>query len=121
MGALKHSAKFLAGIDLLRRTGMSQFQLRYSDDEEPTVWFTVALYEDGRWDTASAGDPESAVLRLCEEVLTGGECVHCGRPTGFDDDHDDTINEVLTHGSVCWIMWDPELKVFRLGCGGVMK
>lgn len=115
------SPKFTAGVDLLGRTGIREFEIRYcggGDDAEqpPIAWVAVAVYRLGQVECAAAMDPEAAVLRLCERVIDGGTCAHCHRPTGFDADVDDTINEALTAGSVCWYMFDPELATFRRGC-----
>lgn len=110
--------RFPAMLDLLGRTGASQVQIRYSDDEQPTVWFAVALYGPDRWETAAGPDPGSALARLCERVIDGGQCTHCGRPTAFDLVHDDSLVEAFSAGSVCWYLWDPELATFRRGCEG---
>lgn len=107
-----------AGIDMLRRVGASQVQLRFSDDEEPVVWIAVVGLKQSRrriyHDAAAALDPTTAILRLCEKLIDGGQCAHCKRPTGFDPDADTMpLNEL-----VCWYQWDPELAVFRRGCEG---
>jgi hypothetical protein len=105
--------RFLAGVEMVRRTGSDQFQLRWSDDEEPTVWLAVARYPEGQWDTAAGRDPFVAVSRLLETLIDGGTCKHCGRPAGLDPDSLDTmpLNEL-----VCWYQYDPEVKSFRRGC-----
>lgn len=107
-----------AMLKLLARTGALQVQIRFSDDEQPTVWFVVAKYGPRRWETAAAIDPVVALERLCERVIDGGECTHCHRPTAFDLGHDDSENEALSQGTVCWYMWDPELATIRRGCEG---
>ena len=104
--------RFIAAIDLLRRTGARRIQIRYSDDEQPVVWFLVASYGGGRWDTAAGPNPLIAALRLCESLIDGGQCKHCNRPSGFDEDFDTMpLNDV-----VCWYQFDPELATFRRGC-----
>lgn len=105
--------RFLAGVEMVRRTGSNQFQLRWSDDEEPVVWFAVALYPNDRWETAAGRDPFVAVSRLLEQIIDGGTCAHCKRPAGLDPDSLDTmpLNDL-----VCWYQYDPELKTFRRGC-----
>lgn len=106
--------RFVAAIELIGRTGGSQFQLRYSDDDEPTVWMAV-----GRWpygsEAAAALDPLRAVLRLLDQVVDGGTCAHCGKPSGVTDDFssDMPMAEVF-----CWYVFDPELAVFRRSCEG---
>lgn len=118
---------FTAAVDLLRRTGQRSFQIRYSDDETPLVWMAVGewvLDEHGRptdgagktvYDAAAAVDPVRAVLRLCEQTVDGGHCIHCRRPTGFEPDSIDTMpaNDLF-----CWYQYDPELRTFRRGCEG---
>jgi hypothetical protein len=78
--------RLAAAVDLLGRTGADSMQIRYSDDEQPVVWFAVALYRDGKWETASAANPLRAILRLGEQLLDGGQCRHCNRPTGLEPD-----------------------------------
>jgi hypothetical protein len=106
-----------AAIDLLRRTGMQEFQLRWHDDEEPTVWMAVGSWPRPGgtvYEAAGAMRPEVAVFRLCETVMDGGMCTHCKRPSGFSE-HVDAL-PLDTH--VCWYQWDPELATFRRGCEG---
>lgn len=119
--------KAIAAVDMLRRTGAADMQIRYSDDEQPVVWIAVARYRwaNGRpqptgpvtrWKTAAGHDPTEALLRLCEKVIDGGECVHCHRPTMFHAELDDapTILDPL----FCSCEWDPELNTFRRACEG---
>lgn len=123
--------KFIAGVKLLERTGARQFQVRWSDDEQPVVWFAVvAHYLDRRgrpvgtakesagthWDAAAGMNPVVAVLRLCELLIDGGQCSHCGRPTIFHADIDE--NPTPLDPLFCSYEWDPELAVFRRGCEG---
>lgn len=126
-----NDARLVAAYDMLRRTGAQAVQLRYSDDEQPVVWFAVAVYGshhlaegcDGCDDpghrvpvaeTAAALGPERAVLRLCEQLIDGAQCVHCQHPTSFYPDVADTVAEDLV--GICVYMWDPELATFRRGC-----
>jgi hypothetical protein len=37
--------KMNAALEFLRRTGARQVQVRYSDDEDPVVWFVVAFFD----------------------------------------------------------------------------
>lgn len=115
--------RFTGAIDVLRRTGMKEFQIRYSDDEEPVVWFAVASYtvRNGKMvsggkinyhETAAAFDPVAAVFRLCDEVVDGGQCAHCGRPAGFQPKPEAMPMDTL----ICWWVWDPETTKFVQGC-----
>jgi hypothetical protein len=122
-----HDPRMTAGIDLLRRTGMRQFQLRYSDDEQPVVWMAVGKWfvdAGGRprksggtitYESASALDPVRAVLRLCDTMLDGGFCLHCKRPSGVTEHWS---SEMPLAELVCWYIYDPELEKFRRSCEG---
>jgi hypothetical protein len=114
----------MAGVDMLRRTGAQSFQLRYSDDEEPVVWVAVAAYsavnpltgkQAEHYECAGALNPTAAIMRLCEQLIDGGTCQHCGRPTIFNTDSQpgDLLNAVG-----CVYAYDPELKTFRRDCEG---
>lgn len=103
--------RFTAAVDLLRRTGMREFQIRYCQEEKPTVWIAVgkwgSIYEMG------AGiNPVIAVYRLAETVIDGGKCKHCDRPAGFDTSMDTMPMDEL----VCWYQYDPGTKTFARGC-----
>jgi hypothetical protein len=102
-----------AAVDLLGRTGADEVQLRYSDDEKPVVWMAIARWRD-RWEAAAAMTPARALFRLLDEVVDGGQCQHCNRPTGFSPDLDALPLDAL----ICWYQWDPELRTFRRGCAG---
>lgn len=107
--------RFLATIDMIKRTGASSFQIRYSDDEIPTVWFAVAGYEENHWESAGAMDPLTAAFRLLETLVDGGCCSHCGQPTGVTEDWE---GRMPMGGLICWYRYDPELKKFRRSCEG---
>jgi hypothetical protein len=109
--------QFRAAFDLMRRTGVNEVQVRWSDDEEPTVWFVVAKYSDGRFETAAAGNPTTAALRLCGRLVDGGQCLHCKRMTVFEPDMD-ALNDVYKLVGACCYQWDPELNTFRRDCEG---
>ena len=96
-----------------RRTGCHQFVIRYCDEDQPVVW--LALGRWGRsWQVAAALHPVAAVFALCDQVIDGGACTHCHRPTGFAPDLDTMPLDTL----VCWYQYDPELATFRRGCAG---
>lgn len=99
---------------MIGRTGASNFQMRYQDDEEPTVWIAIAQYDDGRFECAAAPDIVTATFRLCDTLIDGGVCTHCQRPTGFSPD----LDPLPLAAHVCWYQWDPELGTFRRGCEG---
>jgi hypothetical protein len=122
--------RFIAGVQLLERTGARNFRIGYSDeaDGEPIVWYACATWKRikapaATWhgdysEAAGALDPTAAVIRLCELVVDGGTCTHCGRPTIFDDNVSDTPIDALFNEMGCVYGWDPELATFRRGCEG---
>lgn len=117
---------FIAAIDLIKRTGARDFQLRYCEEEEPVVWIAVASYSaiNGRpratgkinaHKVGAAMGPIEAVMKLLDEAVDGAMCTHCGRPTGVAEDWED---EMPLDEYVCWYRFDPELKTFRRSCEG---
>lgn len=107
--------RLVAAIELLRRSGARTVQIRYDDDPQPTVWVVDAEWSRGGRDCAGALDPVTAAVRLCETVLDGATCAHCGRGAGVSDDW--TARLPLPE-HVCWYQFDPELETFRRGCEG---
>jgi hypothetical protein len=106
-------ARFTGAVAMLGRTGAVEFQIRYCDEDMPVIWMAAARWGK-RWETAAAMTPLLAVFRLCDEVIDGGTCTHCKRPTGFSPDLDTLPLDVL----VCWYQWDPSRETFRRGCSG---
>lgn len=106
--------RFTAAIDLIGRTGARGLQIRYSDDEQPIVWMAVIGHRDGH-EAAAGLDPLTAVMRLLDEVVDGGRCVHCRRVSGVSDDW--TREQPLAE-QICWYVYDPELQRFRRSCEG---
>lgn len=100
-----------AAAVLIGSTGADEFSVRYSDEEEPLVWIALARW-GRKWESAAAMNPLLAVFRLCDEVIDGGQCTHCNRPTGFVPDLDTMPLDEL----ICWYQWDPSHKEFRRGC-----
>jgi len=108
--------RFTAAVAMIGRTGASSFRIGWSheDDGEPTAWYALAAYPNDRAEAAGAMDPVTAVLRLCELLIDGGVCQHCGRRTIFVADADTRGVERLG----CVYAWDPELATYRRGCEG---
>lgn len=116
--------RLVAGVKLLERTGARSFELRFTE-QEPTAWVAVGTWRMNRngfpvptggkahHECAAAMDPVEAVLRLCAQILDGGHCAHCRKPSSFLPDPGD-----LAPGLVCSYAWDPELETFRRGCEG---
>lgn len=128
-------AHLTAAVGMIGRTGATQVQIRYSDDEQPVVWFLVAAYKSAEtrvrsrsgnpakrsglpemvYESASANDPIEASYRLLERLMDGGFCTHCKRPTGVNRDWQD---EMPANKLICWYVYDPENKTFRRSCEG---
>lgn len=111
-------ARLVAAVDMLARTGAAEVQVRYSDDDKPAVWLAVARWDryadEAHWEAAAAMNPLTALYRLCDQVIDGGECKTCGKPTGFSPD----LDRLPLDDLICWYQYDPELKTFRAGCAG---
>jgi hypothetical protein len=103
--------RFAPAVAMLRRTGAAEFQVRYCDEEKPVLWMAVARWGQ-RWEASAALGPVEAVFRLCDEVIDGGTCQHCHRPTGFEPSTDPMPLDAL----VCWYQYDPSTKAFVRGC-----
>jgi hypothetical protein len=59
----------------------------------------------GRRAATGAGmTPAQAAMRLLDQVVDGGLCAHCGRPTGVTDQTSDMPLAML----LCWYVFDPE-------------
>lgn len=120
------SPQALAAVDLLRRTGSSTFEIRYSDDNQPVVWLAISGYRTDKhghpvatgtpnaYEVAAALLPEDAIFRLCDQLIDGGWCKHCNRPAGFERG-----TEPMPLGDhICWYQYDPELATYRRSCEG---
>lgn len=123
--------RFIGVVDLIGRCGASTFELRWSDDQAPVVWMAIAghrvdphgrfLRGDGGvgrtvYQVHAALHPLPAVIGLGESLMDGGQCVHCGRPTGLDTNL--TAEPMPLPRLICWYQWDPELATFRRSCEG---
>jgi len=119
-GPLLDSPKMLAGVDMLRRTGLQTYRVGYSDEDDgpPVVWYAVGQWTGNRAEAAGALDPVTATMRLCEQVIDGGLCTHCKQLTIFDDNPGDSPFDTLLDAMGCVYAWDPELSTFRRGCEG---
>ena len=118
--------RFIATMDMIRRTGARSFQIRYSDDEQPIIWMTVGewLWKDGRpvaeggeprYEAAAALSPLGACVRLLEQIMDGGMCEHCGKMTSVEVNF---TAHTFAEEHICWYVYDPELNVFRRSCEG---
>lgn len=120
-GAAFDDDRFVACLDLVGRTGAVGVDVRWSDDEEPTIWMVVARYRNGA-EVGAGLDPLVAATRLLETMIDGvGRCGHCGRPTGVTFERQREQPQPLEAGegvTICWFVYDPETKKFRRSCEG---
>jgi hypothetical protein len=112
--------RLVAATSMIGRVGATSVQIRWSDDEEPVVWFVVAMFDDDVWETASGRDPIEAAMRCAEQLVDGGKCVHCGKPTALDTDWESPLSTFARQFDVdlCAYVYDPELNTFRRTCEG---
>lgn len=110
----EYEERLAACVDLARRTGTQTFELRYSDDQEPTVWMAIGKWGEN-FEVAAGTHPLRAAIRLLEIAIDGGTCTHCKRTSGVSDDWNQAM-PLEQH--VCWYVYDPETKKFRRGCEG---
>jgi len=105
--------RYLAAVDLLGHTGAHEFQIRYCDEDTPLVWMALGRW-NRHWAVGAALGPLAAIFDLCDNVIDGGHCTHCQRPTGFAPDLDPMPLAPL----VCWYQWDPSTRKFVRSCAG---
>ena len=104
-----------ACADMFPRLGATSLEVRYSEpehDDSPTVWIAIATFKGSRPQVAASLTPGEASFRLLEQLVDGGQCRHCKRPTGITLDFD----PMPAADAVCWYQFDPELKRFRRSC-----
>jgi hypothetical protein len=106
--------RFIGGVELLRRTGMTEFQLRFDEEQDPVVWNALAKFTGDRYVVGSALAPDRALFDLCERVIDGGKCVHCGRPSVFTPPGDEPIPGLTR--SLCLYQWSDDKQVFDRAC-----
>jgi len=118
-GATLNEPRFLAAVKLIERTGATGFRIGHTDEEEdglPVIWHATATYAAG-YEVAASLSPVQAVLRLCEQLIDGGECRHCHQRTIFDPDPPTggALDDVLDKLG-CRYRWDPESATFARSC-----
>lgn len=106
-----------AAAALIPRLGCTDMTLRYDEGDKEgdvVVWNAIAYFPGAQPQVAGALTPYRAVYRLLEQLMDGGICNYCKKPTGIVENFDEQPPMLL----VCWYSYDPELKVFRRGCEG---
>lgn len=76
---------FYAALDLIGRSGCTQFELSWDDDVDPWTWTASARYKGARLIGDTIAEPVAAVEALVRKVLAGGQCQGCGRTVSLTD------------------------------------
>lgn len=100
-----------AAVVMIGRTGARNLMIGHSNAHQPPVWFAVASYREAH-EAGGGMTALKAVLRLLDELIDGGECSHCKRPTGVVVE----LGTMPFADEICWYQYDPELRTFRRGC-----
>lgn len=71
----------VAAVDLIGRSGASEIEIGYDDDDPANVtWHAQAKYHGARLFFDGKADPIEAVEALARRVLRGARCRRCGAP-----------------------------------------
>lgn len=116
---------YLAALDAIARTGAKTYEIRWCEEQDPTVWFALSKHISGDQErrTVYAGfDAIEATVGLAEKLIDGGVCAHCLKMTIFEPDWEAPRIMNFKIGGVavehCTYQYDPELKKFRRSCEG---
>lgn len=97
MNALDQDA-IVAAVDLVRRSGATEFQVGYLHDDVPANeagWYAHAQYKGARLTAEDHPGPVEATEALARRVLDGAQCSHCGGLVSLSDAgtwaHDSTL------------------------------
>lgn len=109
--------KLVALVDLIGRTGAKDFAIQWTElERQPPKVAWIASASHGKHLTIGAAlEPVQAAYRLAEQLIDGGECTHCHRMTGVDED---PFASKVFDDAICFYRYDPELKTFRRTCEG---
>lgn len=87
MSAIDQDAA-IAAVDLIGRTGATQFQVGYLHDDVPVedaAWYAHAQYQGTRVIEENHRGPVEAAEALARRLMTGGRC-RCGALVALSDD-----------------------------------
>jgi hypothetical protein len=123
--------ELLGALNLVRRTGAKQVQVRYSDDEAPVVWIAVGGWFRGPdgvpvasgdeliYEAAAGPSPTVAMNRLLDQIVDGGVCPNCERPTGFIAKGEALPPEGSAMQQMCcWWTWSDQDECYGRDCDG---
>ena len=89
-----------ACADLVGRTGASEFQIGYLNDEPPHQWYAHATYKGTRITEDGHKGPVEAADALCRRLLTGARCQHCGGLVALSDAGAVAFGGQMTDGTI---------------------
>lgn len=118
--------RFAAAVKLIGRCGAVQFRIEHTDPADgPLVWTAIGVWGPGVMRAAADPSPLRAVLNLCELVIDGGVCAHCGKQSAFEptvggalafrEASEDIAGAELT-ARVCIVTWDETTGEYRPTC-----
>ena len=81
----------------------------------PLVWIAIAEFKGAPHQVNAGTHPVIALEKLLEQLIDGGTCQHCGRPTSLLTD---LADPGLLATIACTYQYDPELKTYRRSCEG---
>ncbi len=114
--------RITALVDLASRAGASTWRLEYTDEANgPVVWVAVAELHPAVGGGLRVGcgiDPHRAAHDLCERMVDGSICRHCGRVSILEAFDATLDNSPPPDRAVCWYCYDPELRTYRRSCEG---
>ncbi|WP_433225501.1 hypothetical protein [Actinomadura formosensis] len=92
----------LAAVDLVGRTGATNFQIGYLHDGVPADqagWYAHAQYRGARITAEDHRHPVEAAEALARRLLDGAKCAHCGGLVALSDDGAMAYNTRLVDGT----------------------
>lgn len=74
----------IACVDLVGRTGATDFEIGYVNDEPPHAWYAHAQFRGARITAEDHSGPVEAADALARRLLAGARC-RCGRLVALTD------------------------------------
>lgn len=72
-------AEMLAAVELVQRSGATEFEVGYLDDNPANPrWWAKAQYRGARLQVDEHPTPSAAAHALAARILEGGKCTTCG-------------------------------------------
>lgn len=78
----------IATVDLVRRSGATDFEIGYLHDDVPmelAAWYATATYRGAKLIAEDRRSPDEAADALARKLLDGAQCRHCKKLVRLDD------------------------------------